>query len=85
MGLALRGKAHACAPELEDELAGLLELAGRTEVADWESRRSDYAEGGGSDGRAGPGVAEAGVIEEVEGIDAKLEENPLGDLRVLIE
>jgi hypothetical protein len=48
---ALRGKAHDFVLELEDELACQLELAGRTDVADREAHRSDYAEGGGSEYR----------------------------------
>jgi hypothetical protein len=70
---------------LEDYLSGQLKLTGRTKVADGKARCGDDAERGGSCRRAGTRVAEAGMIEEVEGIDSELEHQALGNLRVLIE
>jgi hypothetical protein len=55
---------------LEDYLSGQLKLTGRTKVADGKARCGDDAERGGSCRRAGARVAEAGMIEEVEGIGA---------------
>ena len=48
----------------------------------------DIAEGGGSSGIAGPWVAEVGVIQDIEGLKAKIEIEALmdgedaGDLRI---
>src|ERR1700692_3727120 len=67
---------------LEDELAADLELPGGATIAGGEAGLGDLAEGRRL--HVARRLAKVGVVEDVEGIDAQLEVEPLEELGVLL-